>query len=805
MDPLSFSASLIAVVSLAGQTLAATYKYRQSFKEAPTHYTMLRDEITTLTGVLTSLAHFTSSEDMNNGDILVLLEAQLQKCRNTLQDLLETLLEGVGDGKRMSMKRILWPFKEKDTLEIISVLERFKSVFTLVLSAESLSQAQGMQDKIRAVANSVEETQVQGQKLAADLKESFQITQTAHTQRWNDADFEKIIRWLTKVEFNQKHEFVSERLRQAGTTDWLFNTKEFIAWQNPLQDSSLLWLNGIPGSGKTILVSSVIDKLRALTTGNNGIAYAYCDYNETESKSTSSVLRVLLAQLLVLRPDACRSVINKLEESERRKERPPSAPDMLQKLILEVVSKGFDGVTLIIDALDECEDREPLAQSLAELSCHPQVNVFVASRDEIDLRTTLNEGDADTIELSIRAHAHEQGEDIQTYIVERIESEPRMQRYPETLKTQIITTLLEGAEGMFRWIQCQLDHIGTLRTVKDIRAALKCLPRGLYNTYERILQNIDENDVEFAIKIMNLVISAQPPLRLREIVEALAIDVESQSLDRESTVIDPIEIVEICGSLTRYDETSQELTTAHFSVQEFLVSDHLLNGELSHFHCSLASAHRMVATMCLTYCLLDDFSQTIFSIKDAVRTYHFYNYAAASLFIHVARGGDDDTVFSLVERLLLDGKHHNNLISWHHAYNHVTILDDVPELVHSDQELQKALFTIALSYCPAFAVMVDASKILGNHGLFWVVQRIMKIHPDCVEEGYALPLLYDLTLKSAFVSGVRCDCCEQGYAPPLPYDLTLQRAFSEWFLDRFGHLLLMASFIDRVRSLRWDP
>ena len=119
----------------------------------------------------------------------------------------------------------------------------------------------------------------------------------------------------------------------------------------------------------------------------------------------------------------------------------------------------------------------------------------------------------------------------------------------------------------FRWVQCQLDQIRTIRTNKKIIEAMKNLPTGLFATYDRILENILNDDVEFAQKTLSWLLVSERPLRLAEIVDALAVDIQLRCLDRDATLNDEQDLLEICSSLVAYNEDTECLSFSHFSVQ----------------------------------------------------------------------------------------------------------------------------------------------------------------------------------------------------------------------------------------------
>ena len=77
-------------------------------------------------------------------------------------------------------------------------------------------------------------------------------------RRQNDQDRLAILEWITPIEFTtQQHDFIKRR--QAGTGQWLLGSSKFQTWLETR--GQMLFCPGIPGAGKTILTSIVIDYL----------------------------------------------------------------------------------------------------------------------------------------------------------------------------------------------------------------------------------------------------------------------------------------------------------------------------------------------------------------------------------------------------------------------------------------------------------------------------------------------------------------------------------------------------------------
>ncbi|KAF8250371.1 hypothetical protein K440DRAFT_510266, partial [Wilcoxina mikolae CBS 423.85] len=99
------------------------------------------------------------------------------------------------------------------------------------------------------------------------------------------------------LHYNIRHEESVEK-RNENTGAWLFEKRIFQKWE--ASTSSRLWMHGIPGSGKTILASSIIERQeKAIQQGRQcGLAYFYCQYNQEETKLPPNIIRTILAQLL---------------------------------------------------------------------------------------------------------------------------------------------------------------------------------------------------------------------------------------------------------------------------------------------------------------------------------------------------------------------------------------------------------------------------------------------------------------------------------------------------------------------------
>jgi hypothetical protein len=115
-------------------------------------------------------------------------------------------------------------------------------------------------------------------------------------RRQDDQERQTILDWLTPIDYStQQSDFISKR--QEGTGEWLLNSNEFQAWLHTSKQT--FFCPGIPGAGKTIITSIVVNHLRTefQNDANIGIAYLYCNYQQQQQQKTEDLLSSLLKQL----------------------------------------------------------------------------------------------------------------------------------------------------------------------------------------------------------------------------------------------------------------------------------------------------------------------------------------------------------------------------------------------------------------------------------------------------------------------------------------------------------------------------
>ncbi|KAH9020277.1 hypothetical protein EDB83DRAFT_2231722, partial [Lactarius deliciosus] len=417
-------------------------------------------------------------------------------------------------------------------------------------------------------------------------------------------------KWLSSPDPSTNHIILCGTQHQ-GTAIWFFQGSLLAKWKST---GSLLWIHGKPGSGKSVLCSAVIQDIMTLRdAGLASMAYFYFDFRDTDKQNRRSLLLSLVSQISA-RSDLCCDILHRAYLTHDNGAHKPTDDVLIQCLKETLMFSDDCPIYIIMDALDECPDTfglpSPrdlvlgLVKDLVELSL-PHLHICVTSRPEIDIRTALEPL------TSLRVSLHDQTgqkEDIVEYVNSVVHSDSRMGKWREQDQNLVIETLSDRADGMFRWVFCQLETVRQCFP-PSLRRILQELPESLDETYERILKNISRATRGHAHRLLQCLAVAVRPLRLEELAEVLAFDFDEASRgipklnsdwrreDQEQAVLST------CSSLIAviYDDNSRVVQFSHFSVKEFLTSDRLSAavGDTSFHHIVLEQAHTILAQACL--------------------------------------------------------------------------------------------------------------------------------------------------------------------------------------------------------------
>ncbi|KAJ7323268.1 ankyrin repeat-containing domain protein [Mycena albidolilacea] len=379
------------------------------------------------------------------------------------------------------------------------------------------------------------------------------------------AERDKILEWITSLNFFQRQAEIFG-VWQPGTGEWFLADAKFRDWESSAQRT--LWCCGMPGAGKTVLVSMVVNHLRLQAQKTNtAVACMYLNHKEIEMQTPTNLLASLWKQLVVGKPMP--PAVHELYKGHDERRTRPSPGEVLK--VLRSAIGEYSKVYLIVDALDEYPEapRLKLLEYLSIAMTAPTVNLMLTSRPHITLDPFFPGRRA----LDINATEN----DICQYIDVHIQQSPRLSKHvrmrPE-LSEEIKSRILKNVDGMFLLAKLHLDSLSTKNTVKAVRDALNSLPKDLDRTYDETMERIEhqnEDDRQLAHSVLTWVAYAVRPLLINELREALAIDPGAESVDPDN-LLDTDIILSVCAGLVIVDEGMSAVRLIHYTTQEYMNS-----------------------------------------------------------------------------------------------------------------------------------------------------------------------------------------------------------------------------------------
>ncbi|KAF3317256.1 hypothetical protein TWF173_000499 [Orbilia oligospora] len=453
---------------------------------------------------------------------------------------------------------------------------------------------------------------------------------------------EEIGRWLSAPDPSTNYYKALGR-RHEGSGSWFLESNQFVEWKT--QRSSFLWLHGIPGCGKTILSSTIVENLES-DLACQPLLYFYFDFTDTGKQTLENMLRALISQLYYKYGDPSLQLESLYSSCTQREQSVQPTCRSLCETFSRMVEQAKE-VWLILDALDECSTRggsptEGLLSWMNEILNSEQWNLHLlaTSRPENDIKSEVenficinNRIAKDALwprDYTIAIQSSLVSHDINAYIRTRVREENGLKRWrshPE-IQSEIETCLMEKANGMFRWAACQLDALENCLEYRSLQKTLNSLPTTLDETYARILRGIPEEHKQSALIILQFLTYSPRPLKIEEVIDAIAVDTETDEyFNPKYRMPNSNEVLCYCSGLVVAvpaglgeherggGDISTELQLAHFSVKEYLASDRLDSEIKQHFQEDVAKGS--IATICLAYLLHLDHEAPVDELKNA--------------------------------------------------------------------------------------------------------------------------------------------------------------------------------------------
>ncbi|KAI0894308.1 hypothetical protein F4806DRAFT_503618 [Annulohypoxylon nitens] len=386
---------------------------------------------------------------------------------------------------------------------------------------------------------------------------------------------EAVLRWLSPAPLNGIHEHhCNARLGNPEAGKWLIGREDFNKWFHPSSCwTPLLWINGKPGAGKSVLASVIIDETKEKMKGHSiSMAFFYCAESDPLRNNFVSIARGILSQLLGQDEDLILLMYN--EMSTTSGDAVLSSTASAVKLLEVALRK--QKTYIILDGIDECPrdqrkqtctwfrnvvDSLPKAQ-MDDIRC-----LFISQDDGISHK--------DLSMLSTIKITHQDNKcDIEAFAKAwQHKIEEKFGVFKEELDIPLIVTA--RSQGMFIFAKCVLEELYVQPTRHALLAEWKAdnFPNKLDELYERIVRRVLDHSMESKPEITKRILSwisySKRPLRWHEIQAVQSIDLEEPSINNEN-----LRLVsgskDVCSSLVEV-YPDQTIQLVHPTLKKFLL------------------------------------------------------------------------------------------------------------------------------------------------------------------------------------------------------------------------------------------
>lgn len=399
--------------------------------------------------------------------------------------------------------------------------------------------------------------------------------------------------------------------------------------------SSVLWIRGTPGCGKTFLAQH-FPSLLSRAPGKPTVARYLCDANTTPT-------------------DIARSICDQLQDGRAANNLDDEVEELLTSMNMQehytanhahtawdALDNLLDNLrtwTLVIDGLDELstkwlavEDFGVLHRLLQIVDDHRGASkLCILSRPDSRIAKVFDSS------LQIDITPSETEGDVRMLIEDRVGRSELLRPHREV----IVETLLAKSHGNFLWVRVALDMLAHERSTDDLMPLLESLPDTMNELYAALLVRQNQCLTPAHIALRNAVcrwkLLSFRDLSVQELANAVAVSTNAFVADIKTT------IDEVCYGLVTVEKG--EVEPVHHSLREFCTVPEARSTDFAGVHDK--AGHTSIAICCLQYLLhFNDAPDTVLPVAGksgpAVSMCPLFQYASLYWIDHVSLGYSDD-------------------------------------------------------------------------------------------------------------------------------------------------------------------
>ena len=506
---------------------------------------------------------------------------------------------------------------------------------------------------------------------------------------------------------------------------------DLIAWAADAGDTSIYWLNGMAGTGKTTIAftfSQILDNIQIL-----GASF-FCSHLDTESSNADLIFPTLAYELARHSTAASNALLNALAKDRNVGHK--SLRDQFLNLIVTPTKAASEAVStprplvIVIDALDECANQSDVSDVLTiirQFSPILPLKFFITSRPERQIQNVfrqegasryskfiLHEIEKDIVSADIAIYAREE----LAIIAKGRAARTSISGWPPEDRLDILVRL-SGTLFIYAATACKYvggggSIVERLEDVTDISPnLLSSETSALDNLYGRILSAAfrvaNAREMDEIQKVLRAVTSVRTPLSINGLSELLRIKVENVN-EALSSLHSVVYIPE---------NTDLPISTFHASFTDFITTKkrskkHFLEPSKTHYMLGLHCLGLLQSSLMENICQLEGLSGSLnmdispSTVKDQIS--EALMYACVNWASHVANitsGGE-------VAREVWDALYNffdEKLLQWFECLSLLTRLGDAVS------SLQKLEAWAMVCGCSISMRTTAEQQVKGEHNL----------------------------------------------------------------------------------------
>ena len=459
-DPLSITASVAGIISLAGVVFTRIYKYANAAGSAQKDVRDLAEEVKTIRDLLRALSSLAAKLDATTITTTFNL-SYVESCQETLQRIEDGLSKAQADFEkskvRIVQRKLKWPFTATETRGLLNNLARQKGNIGLSLGTDCVSLLLSELTRLNQLETAVTQISSGLQNMSAGVQNVL------NNARLIDPYFKRVVTgFFMEVDARAHHDMNLARV-PADTHRRTFGMPVFRNWLN--KPGLALAITGFPGIGKSVLASCLVREALCQRTFESGVAYFYCNFRDARTQSPTKILGALASQLADQSNEAYECLqryykrLHPLEPNAATK--PPTITSLVS--VLQEITGCFERVSIIIDGLDECGDEcGAVGDVLTSAGTASNISMALLSRNVNPISKHFGHTGFGAFSVHNLHDYSEVSEDlIKAYANYQIEIRMHSQRWHAVnpqVNEKIVEALASGAHG--RFVQCLFAERG---------------------------------------------------------------------------------------------------------------------------------------------------------------------------------------------------------------------------------------------------------------------------------------------------------------------------------------------------------